>query len=131
MPRIYKHKDRGKTMRYDPLDLKRAVDMVRTGELSIRKAAQTFAIPKSTIADRISGKHPDDVGHGRPPSIPPDVENKIVQSVKVAAQQGMGITRKQLLLRTAVLCKKLKIKRDEKPFTPGKDWWEGVKNMSW
>ncbi|KAH3694692.1 hypothetical protein DPMN_082133 [Dreissena polymorpha] len=55
MPKKYVHTKRGNTMRYSVSDLQKAVDAVQSKQLSIRKASETFAVPKSTIADRITG----------------------------------------------------------------------------
>ena len=69
----------------------------------MRQAAAAFGVPKSTIGDRMSGKHEIHVEHGRPPHIPREIENKIVDAVKMAARRGIGLTRKQVLRRTSVL----------------------------
>ncbi|KAH3892927.1 hypothetical protein DPMN_017063 [Dreissena polymorpha] len=57
MPKKYVHTKRGNTMRYSVPDFQKAVNAVQSKQLSIRKASETFAVPKSTIADRITGKH--------------------------------------------------------------------------
>jgi len=87
-----------------------------------------FSIPKFTIGDRISGKHYVIVTHGRPQCIPKEVESTIVQSVKTAAQRGVGLTVQQLLLRTNLLCKRLAVASPLYPdFKAGKNWWSGLK----
>jgi hypothetical protein len=88
-----------------------------------------FNVPKSTIGDRISGRFDinQPVQHGRPPAIPIDIENKIVSSVKMAAKLGVGLSRKQILARTNVLCKRTKIQIAYPNFKAGKDWWDGLR----
>ncbi|XP_045169801.2 uncharacterized protein LOC123532438 [Mercenaria mercenaria] len=45
----------------------------------------------------------------------------------MAARRGIGVTRKQVLMRTSVLCKRLRIGSGYPNFVAGKDWWEGVR----
>lgn len=127
MPKKYIYKNRGKTLSYDQSQLQQAVECVQSSNLSIRKASQHFGIPKSTIADRISGKYSVSVTHGRPPALAPEIENKIVSSVKMASKLGIGLSRKQVLQRVNTLCKRMDIETTYSNFHAGKDWWEGVK----
>lgn len=126
MPRNYIHTKRGKTLNYSPSQLTDAVQACENG-MSIRKAAKTFQIPKSTIADRISGRFPVNVTHGRPCAIPHEIESKIVECVKIAAERGIGLSRKQVILRANVLCQRLNIKTSYPNFKAGKNWFEGLK----
>ena len=125
MPSKYVYTKRGKTRNYSSQQLENAAHAVQQG-MSIRKASAYFGVPRSTIGDRRSGKHEVNVEHGRPPHIPRDIEHKLVDSVKMAARRGIGLTRKQVLLRTSVLCQRLNITRYAN-FKAGKDWWEGLK----
>ncbi|XP_045181703.2 tigger transposable element-derived protein 6-like [Mercenaria mercenaria] len=126
MPRTYTHKKRGKTMNYDTKQLADALKAHQNG-MSIREASKAYNIPKSTLADRASGRYEVNVTHGRPCAIPIEVEKKIVVRVKVAAERGIGISRKQLLLRTNVLCQRIQVHTSYKNFHAGKNWWEGLK----
>ena len=56
-----------------------------------------------------------------------DIEDKLVQSVKTAAEMGFGLSRKQLLNKTGKVVKSLKLKTPFKKGTPGKDWFLGLK----
>lgn len=56
-----------------------------------------------------------------------EIEEKIVQAVVMAARRGVGLTCKQVLARTKVLCNRLNIGKGFKTFRAGKDWWQGVK----
>lgn len=127
MPKKYIYKNRGKTLSYDQSQLQQAVECVQSSNLSIRKASQHFGIPNSTKADRISGKYSVSVTHGRPPALAPEIENKIVSSVKMASKLGIGLSRKQVLQRANTLCKRMDIETTYSNFQAGKDWWEGVK----
>lgn len=127
MPKKYVYTKRGKTQNYDRQALEKAVCAVKDGSLSVRKAAEQFGVPKSTIGDRISGKHELHVKNGRPPCIPREIEEKIVHALKIAARRGIGLTRRQVLSRTNLLCKRMKIGSGYKKFKAGKDWFEGLK----
>ncbi|KAH3876171.1 hypothetical protein DPMN_000038 [Dreissena polymorpha] len=48
----------------------------------------------------------------------------------MASRRGIGLTRKQILARTNVLCKRTKIGSGHRNFVAGKDWWEGVKRRN-
>jgi hypothetical protein len=41
---------------YDDDRMLRAYEAVRDGRLSIRRAAEQFSVPKSTLADKVSGR---------------------------------------------------------------------------
>ncbi|XP_060577256.1 uncharacterized protein LOC132734512 [Ruditapes philippinarum] len=126
MPRKWVYTKRGKTQLYNKTSLDDAVNAVKEG-MSIRQAAKHFNVPKSTIGDRISGKHELHVPNGRPPHIPKAIEDKIVDAVKMAARRGIGLTRQQVLNRTLVLTKRMKIGGGFPNFKAGKGWWDGVR----
>ena len=119
---------RGKILKYNRQDLENAVKAVETGD-SIRQASAKYGILRSTIGDCISGRFDikKPVVHGSPPAIPFATENKIVASVKMAAKMCVGLSRKQILTRTYILCKRIKMQTSYPNFKAGKDWWEGVK----
>ena len=113
-------------MQYGTDQLKEAVNQVSNGVLSVRQASSQFGIPKSTIQDEVSGVSPIDKKPGRPTAIPLEIESKIVAAVKEASKRGLGISRKQLLVRTGVLCQRMGIAAFKNK-TPSKDWWNGVR----
>lgn len=64
------NKKRGrKLMQYHHSDLVKAVEAVRSNLMSIRKAAETFHVPKSTISDKVTGRSEIDANIGRKPSL--------------------------------------------------------------
>ena len=64
---------------------------------------------------------------GRPPVLPPNIEEKLVDTVKKAADMGFGLSRKQLFSKTGQLVKSLNLKTPFKKGIPGKDWFVGLK----
>lgn len=121
------NKKRGrKLMQYHHSDLVKAVEAVRSNLMSIRKAAETFHVPKSTISDKVTGRSEIDGYIGRKPSLPECVENKIAENVVEASKRGMGVSRAQLFQRTALLCKRLRVSVF-KNGAPGRGWWNCFK----
>lgn len=65
----------------------KAVQAVRSNLISIRKAAETFHDPKSTICDKVIERSKIDANRGRKPSLPECVENKIAK-MSLKPQKG-------------------------------------------
>lgn len=126
MPKTYVPIKRGKTMRYEQESLEKAVLAVENG-LSVRNAAKQFSMPKSTIGDRVAGKHALKTSHGRPPALPTEVESKIASSIKMAAKLGVGLSRRQILIRSNEVYKRMKKGTGYTNFHAGKDRFEGLK----
>lgn len=124
------HSGKGIYGQYDQDNLKKALDAVRNGQMSVRKAASSFKVPKSTIGDRISGRKPDPLQLGSKPVIPAEIEKSIADRAMDLAAQGFGIGRRQLIARTATVCKDLKLQTPFKNGIPGKDWWDGFKRRN-
>jgi len=103
-----------------------AVQCVQNIEMTVRAASKEFGISKSTQSDHVTGKITDGAVAGKAPVIPIEIENKLVEKVVTAADKGFGMSRKNLLIRTARLCKNMKIKTNFKNGLPGKDWYTGL-----
>ncbi|XP_021339753.1 uncharacterized protein LOC110440970 [Mizuhopecten yessoensis] len=121
-----KVKTQKKRIQYNRDDVQRAVDAVTSRSMSVRKASAMFAVPKSTVADRVNQRYGSDPRLGRPAALPDTIENKIVDTVKAAAKKGIGISRRQLLTRTGDLCRRYRV-TPFKNVAPSNQWWEGVK----
>jgi len=127
MPKTFIPTKKGQLVRYDEAQLQAAVDAMHEKGWSVRKAAEHLKVPRSTLGDRLSGWFEVGVHRGLPPHIPPELETNIVSSIKMASSRGISLTRKQILSRTNVLCKRAKIGCGYGMFVAGKDWWKGVK----
>ena len=55
-----------------------AVDMVRHGLMSVRKAASTYKVPRSTLGDRVSGKITLETRHGAEPKFMHEEERILI-----------------------------------------------------
>jgi hypothetical protein len=79
-----------------------AVDAVKSGHLSIRKAAIEFDVPKTTLHDTLKEKYQDAGMPGRKPALPVNIENRIANALKEASRQGMGVSRLQVMRRVVL-----------------------------
>lgn len=119
MPRKYIGK---KKKTYDLSALMNAVDAVKSGHLSIRKAAIEFDVPKTTLHDTLKEKYQDAGMPGLKPTLPINIENRIANALKEASRQGMGVSRLQVMRRVGDLTKKMKLSVAAfKGKYPGKD----------
>lgn len=103
-------------------NVERAVDFVKSKNASVRAAAKTFNVPKSTLYDRLSGKTEPGAAKGRQTVFPQDVEDALAEKVKTAASQGFGITRLQFAAKAGRLANALSLKTPFRNGIPGKDW---------
>ena len=53
----------GKYVNYSQEDLDNAIEAVRSGHLSKRKAAVTYVVPRQTLLDKINHIHLNPIGH--------------------------------------------------------------------
>ena len=108
--------------KYSPEDLKEAAAEVDSGA-SIRRTAERFGIPKSTLHDHIKGKSKS-IGRGGATVLSGDVEREIVLGCTTLAEMGYGLTRE---LVEQIVYQYLKDNEIPNPFVggmPGRDWWE-------
>ena len=85
-------------MPYNKQDLFKAVDAVRSGQMSVRAASIRFSVPKSTLHDHVAGKVEPGARAGAHTVFPTEVETKMADHIKQAAQmefQGCSFARKQ------------------------------------
>lgn len=118
-------KGKGIRCQYNHDDLDKAVNQVNLGHMSIRKAAATFGVPKSSVHDRISGRVDISARPGKQTVFPPEIERLLADRMKEAAEMGFGINRQQLKAKAARLSDKLKLKTPFKNGIPGDDWVNG------
>ncbi|XP_033753088.1 uncharacterized protein LOC117336586 [Pecten maximus] len=108
----------------------KAIDAINNNNMSVRKAASQFGVPKSSLSDYVTGRSKVGVNFGRPPVIPAEVETKMADMAMDLAAKGFGIGRRQMIARASTVCKDLDIKT---PFTnniPGKFWWMGFRRRN-
>ncbi|KAJ4427599.1 hypothetical protein ANN_25247 [Periplaneta americana] len=128
MPPVISRISKGK---WHPDSMKQAVENMLTGQLSIRKAAEMYKIPKSTLIDRVSAvKRGKEITFtpalGRfKPMFNAEFEGVLLDHVKDLSDRLLPLTRKEFLNLAFQLAETLKIpdqfNRDKK--TAGKQFY--------
>ena len=87
MPKIYIHKNMGKTLQYETEDFKKAVKGVKMEHCDQESCKMHHHVPKSTNADRVRLNSK----LGRKPALPKVVDDKIVENSR---KEWYGVSRK-------------------------------------
>ena len=83
---------------YTEEDLKKALSDIREKKKSIRQICKDYAIPKTTILDKISERSPDGVKKPGPePTLRIDGEKKIVEWLLNISKCGFPVKKQELL----------------------------------
>lgn len=75
-----------------PEKMELAVSSVKKGELSIRKAAENYGVPKSTLHDHVTGRIKPGATIGHPTYFTQEEENNLVKFIKNSASIGFPRT---------------------------------------
>ena len=65
--------------------------------MSVRKAAEKFSVPKSTLSDRVTGRIEPGSTWGKPSKLTKIDENKLIDTAIERAERGVGFTKKTFL----------------------------------
>ena len=114
-------KSRTKNSRYNVKDLDMAVDAVKSGQLSYRKAASNYNISKTTIREHITELVKPGAKPREATALPSQVESSLAQQITKAAETGFGINRMQLAAKAAQVARRLQLQTPWKDGMPGKD----------
>lgn len=87
---------RGTYRTWDKTSMKQAVEAVEKG-VTVRKAAELYSVPRSTLHDRLSGKTAEDSRSGPQPYLSWNEEEELTSFLLQAAKIGYPYTRKQIL----------------------------------
>ena len=99
-PRTISHKKAGTSRvgnyrsKYVDEDLQLAISAVENKEMKLSEAAKHFAVPKTTLYDRLSGKSKPQLG--RPTELTAEEEDIIVDRLLLMGDWGFPLTRKDL-----------------------------------
>ena len=84
--------------RYDPEQLTKAYITVKDGALSIRKAAATYEVPKTTLIDRLHGRYElDVVKSGLQPLFSEEQESLLDGHIKTTVEVRYGCGRQETI----------------------------------
>jgi hypothetical protein len=90
MPRNYKKARGGHLyLRYEENNLLHTLDEIKRGKMSIRKSAEYYHVPRSTLLDKIYGIHTKQVGGQT--VINHKEESKLVEGLLKYAEWGFPI----------------------------------------
>ena len=110
---------------YSPTKVSAAVEMVRSGAMSKRKAAQSFGIPRTTLIDKLSGKAPLGSIPGKPCVLSHAEERVLVDFVKRMADIGYPLKRQELLIEVKKVLDADGRRNPFKDNLPGNHWFKG------
>ncbi|XP_046581221.1 MFS-type transporter clz9-like, partial [Haliotis rubra] len=82
---------------YSADNVRRAIDAINTRGISVRKAATSYGIPRSTLHDKLMNKVPIEFKKDPPPILSHEEEQKLSLWAIQMSQIGYGRTREQLL----------------------------------
>ncbi|GAB0097216.1 hypothetical protein DMENIID0001_128330 [Sergentomyia squamirostris] len=123
-------KPRRKYWSYSEEDLMKALKAVQAG-MSLPKASAMYQVPKSTIFNKVSGKHPNLARYTNLKALSPEQELAVTQWVLQCESLGHRVTRPELCNAVKVLCDVLNLKtRFKKNEGPGKHWCHNFLNRN-
>ena len=82
---------------WDSESMEMAVAIVERGETSVRRAAEIYNVPRSTLHDRVSGKIRIDSKPGKKPYLSVEEEEELVSFFLKCAKIGYSHTRREAL----------------------------------
>lgn len=110
-----------KLFQYEENQLREAIKAVKN-ETAVSTAAKTFNIPRSTLRHKIKGEVPDSFGKvGKECVLGKEVENELMQCLKISSRMGFPIDRDGLLYSVKV--KETNLETPFKNNIPGKKWF--------
>lgn len=110
-------------LKYSVENMLKAIEAVNNGS-SIKRAAKSFNVPRTTLSDKVRGKTPIDRKMGPQSILSPAEENILEDWILHLASRRFPVTRDQLLDSVQALIKKL---GKPNPFTnnrPGRHWYD-------
>ena len=102
--------------------MREALREIQENGMSVRKAAEMYSIPKSTLADRKSGKIDVDAVDGKPPKLSPVDEKKLIDYAVHRTSLGIGFGKSSYLRYAGLLAQKRGIQF--KNNIPSDKWWK-------
>ena len=100
------------------------INLVKTKRISLRKAAKEFGVPKSTIDNKVKGKHQKKVGGQT--RLTKETENMLVNVIDTFIAWKMPLSKLDVrLLVQDYLDRKTDGKKVLKDNLPGPDWIDG------
>lgn len=113
---------------YSKETLKIAVDLVKSGSLTIYRASKIYKIPKNTLADHVKGRRGKlSSSYGRRTAFTPEEETSLAGCIRCLEKWGFGLTRKEIIQIVADYVRQNNITTQFKNGVPGEDWFLNFK----
>ena len=77
--------------------MKRAIDAIKSGRMGTNRAALEYAVPRTTLKDRLTGRVIHGVKMGAKPYLSNQEEQELVEFLLNCAKMGYGKTRRDIL----------------------------------
>ena len=113
-----------KILKYDEKAMQDALVAVKQKTLSVKSAAKTFNVPKTTLYYKVTGKYPEKRQMGPKTNLLEEEEKLIVTWMFQSADRGFPITKSQLLDSIEMYIKKINRKTSFKDGKPGDKWFK-------
>nr|XP_040039477.1 uncharacterized protein LOC120823507 isoform X1 [Gasterosteus aculeatus aculeatus] len=122
MPNIRELRKKGsKKVKWTLDAMVRAVQEVKEGRQTARKAARKFGVPKSSLADRLSGRVAVDCVHGQKPLLTSEDESSLLEYCLYSASQGCPQRKHQVITNALAI---YNYRNPHQPRTVlGQTWW--------
>ena len=108
---------------YDEDRLQKAYEEVKEGRLSVRRAAERYRVPKSTLSDRVTGKVKFHSHSGPTRYLTDSEEAGLVSFISHCARMGYAKTRKEIL---AIVEERISSKGNTTTHVSN-GWWESFR----
>lgn len=112
---------------YSEHNLNRAVEDIRNGNLSTKRASRLYGIPRSTLISRTKGwKNRPCASQSKPGrrlDLPLIIESELAANIKTLSRWGFGMSRKEILNLVGTYVTENHIETRFKNNIPGKDWF--------
>ena len=124
MPRVYRRK--GTKNKWSNKQLLRAVEKVQSKELTLRAAAATYGIPRSTLSEHVRGVRRKRYGGGST-ILTRCEEREIVLTCQILAEMGFPLTKDyvEVIVRDYLRSQEARSSAFGSSGLPGQSWWEG------
>ena len=108
---------------YSTTSVERAYKAVTMGEMSLRKAAEEYGVPRSTLHDKVKGKSAINVKSGTKKYLSDGEEAKLVEFLAGCATVGYAKSRKEV---QAIVQQIVSLRDPHIEITKG--WWDSFKH---
>lgn len=110
---------------WDPENMRKAITEVKSGYSSLRKAAEKYSVPSSTLSDRVSGKVKEDGVWGSKPKLSTKDEQELIETAKERAALGIGYSKYNFMRAASAMAKAKHVPFKNK--NPSEMWWRRLK----